>query len=71
MNLIDDAWIPCVRLDGELCLASLRDCFTDEGIADVAVRPHERVALMRLLLCLAYAASGIPEEDGDWESLRE
>lgn len=71
MNLIDDAWIPCVRLDGELCLASLRDCFTDEGIADVAVRPHERVALMRLLLCLAYAAAGIPEEDGDWESLRE
>ena len=71
MNLVDDPWIPCIRRDGMRCLASLRDCFADDSMADLAVRPHERVALMRLLLCVSYAAVGIPEDDDGWEDLRE
>jgi hypothetical protein len=55
MNLVDDPWIPCIRRDGMVRPASLRDCFTCDDIVDLAVRPHERVALMRLLLCVSYA----------------
>ena len=71
MNLVDDPWIPCTRRDGMVRPASLRDCFTCDDIVDLAVRPHERVALMRLLLCVSYAAAGIPEDYDGWEGLRE
>ncbi|WP_308599303.1 type I-E CRISPR-associated protein Cse1/CasA [uncultured Desulfovibrio sp.] len=71
MNLVDDPWIPCIRRDGMVRPASLRDCFTCDDIVDLAVRPHERVALMRLLLCVSYAAAGIPEDYDAWEGLRE
>lgn len=71
MNLVDDPWIPCIRRDGMVRPASLRDCFTCDDIVDLAVRPHERVALMRLLLCVSYAAAGIPEDYDGWEDLRE
>lgn len=71
MNLVDSPWIPCIRQDGLSSPASLWDCFTCGGILDLAVRPHERVALMRLLLCISYAAAGIPEDYDGWEELRE
>lgn len=71
MNLAFDPWIPCVRDDGSACSASLVQCFTDAGIVDVAVRPHERVALMRLLLCVAYAACGVPADYEEWTVCRE
>lgn len=71
MNLAFDPWIPCLRRDGTFCLASLCQCLTDSDIVDLAVRPHERVALMRLLLCVAYAAVGIPRDYTEWKGCRE
>ncbi|MBQ9406782.1 MAG: type I-E CRISPR-associated protein Cse1/CasA [Desulfovibrio sp.] len=71
MNLAFDPWIPCIGRDGRPRLASLLHCLTDAEIADVAVRPHERVALMRLFLCVAYAAQGIPEDYEAWAACRE
>ena len=70
MNLVDALWIPCICQDGQIRPASLRDCFTCNGILDLAVRPHERVALMRLLLCVSYAAAGIPKDYDGWGELR-
>lgn len=71
MNLAFAPWIPCTRADGTAWRASLLQCLADDGIADMAVRPHERVALMRLLLCVAHAALGIPEDRASWQSCRE
>lgn len=71
MNLVDDPWIPCIRKDGTIRPASLRECFACDDIVDLAVRPHERVALMRLLLCVSYASTGIPEDYDAWEAMRE
>ncbi len=71
MNLAFDPWIPCTSLSGTPIRASLRQCLSDGNIADLAVRPHERVALMRLLLCIAYAALGIPSDYAEWEACRE
>jgi CRISPR system Cascade subunit CasA len=38
-----------------------------EEIRDLAVRPHERIALMRLLICIAQAAIDGPTDHDDWK----
>ena len=49
MNLADNPWIPVLQKDGIKREASLLEVFSKgKELADLAVRPHERVALMRL-----------------------
>ena len=70
MNIAFDPWIPVVTLDGEKHMASLCEILTKGGqFADLAVRPHERVALMRLLTCVAHAAMDGPKDDDEWETV--
>lgn len=66
MNLVSDQWIPVLNASGQRQHISLREVFC-RGVQwrDLAVRPHERVALMRLLLCIAHAALNGPSQD-DW-----
>jgi CRISPR system Cascade subunit CasA len=72
MNLTTDAWIPIVWKDGKVGIVSLRKAFErGEKIRDLAVRPHERIALMRLLICIAQAALDGPEDYEDWKACRE
>ncbi|HAJ79492.1 MAG TPA: type I-E CRISPR-associated protein Cse1/CasA [Fibrobacteres bacterium] len=73
MNVAFDPWIPVVYLDGrKKPYASIIDIFTEGSlIADLAVRPHERVAVMRLLLCVAHAALDGPKTLDDWEEVPE
>ena len=71
MNLTTDAWIPIVWNDGRPGSVSLREAFQrGHEIRDLAVRPHERIALMRLLICIAQAALGGPEDYDDWQKCR-
>lgn len=77
MNLATDEWLPVVRMDGTPDLVSLEQAFDEaDRIRDLAVRPPERIALMRLLLAVAHAelngpnVSG-PENDRDWRGCRE
>jgi CRISPR system Cascade subunit CasA len=57
MNLVTEPWIPVTKPDGTQQLSSLLEVFTPTSqFADLAVRPHERIALMRLLICIAQAA---------------
>jgi len=66
MNLVSEKWIPVLNTGGRRQLISLRDAFCQgEQWRDLAVRPHERVALMRLLLCIAHAALEGPSP-GEW-----
>ncbi|RYD28852.1 MAG: type I-E CRISPR-associated protein Cse1/CasA [Verrucomicrobiaceae bacterium] len=66
-NLADDPWVPVRRLDGSSDLLSLNDLFArSAAIAGLDAAPHERVSLMRLLVCLAQAALGAPAESHDW-----
>ena len=68
MNLTTDPWIPALRADGQRSLFSLQDLFAQgHELRDLAVRPHERIALMRLLLCITQAALDGPKEEDDWE----
>jgi CRISPR system Cascade subunit CasA len=66
VNLTTEPWIPMVCSDGRHDCVSLRDAFLrGHEICDLAVRPHERVALMRLLLCVTQAALDGPDDYGD------
>ena len=57
MNLATESWIPVLHKSGEHRLVSLRQVFLEgEEYTDLAVRTHERIALMRLLICIAQAA---------------
>ena len=69
MNLTTDPWIPIVRTNGTADLGNLVDVFQrGSDISDLAVRPHERVALMRLLLCVSHAALDGPADHEDWQT---
>lgn len=68
MNLATEPWIPVLLKNGEHRLVSLSLVFQEGNqYADLAVRPHERVALMRLLICLAQAALDGPANIDEWE----
>lgn len=68
MNLTTEPWIPIVWVNGKPALVSLRDAFArGHEIQDLAVRPHERIALMRLLICIAQAALDGPVDKEDWK----
>jgi CRISPR system Cascade subunit CasA len=69
-NLTTDPFIPVTTIAGTAELLNLRDVFASGAeIKDLAVRPHERVALLRLLICIAQAASQGPCDDDalEWE----
>jgi CRISPR system Cascade subunit CasA len=69
MNLTTEAWIPIVWNDGKPGTVSLREAFErGEEIRDLAVRPHERIALLRLLICIAQAALDGPADFHDWKA---
>lgn len=65
-NLVDEPWIPVLMQDGTNRSVSLGEVFADKegAIADLALNPYERVAVFRLLLCIAQAALG-PERLGE------
>jgi len=69
MNLTHDAWIPAVRDDGTRDLFSLDGLFANaHALRDLAVKPHERIALMRLLICITQAALDGPADEEAWEN---
>jgi len=71
MNLTTEAWIPAVLRGGGAVTLSLCEAFErGHEIQDLAVRPHERIALMRLLICVAQAALDGPAHDDEWKSCR-
>lgn len=71
MNLVSEKWIPVLNTGGQRQLISLSEAFSlGAQWRDLAVRPHERVALMRLLLCIAHAALNGPSRD-DWPRVPE
>lgn len=68
-NLVQDPWIPVRWRDNRSArpLVSLREAFTDGAdIADLSCAPHERVSLIRLLVCVTQAAIGAPPSPKHW-----
>lgn len=62
MNLAFDPWIPVIRADGSRARVSLCDTLAHgQRYLDFDVLPHERIALMRLHICIAQAALDGPK----------
>jgi len=71
-NLIINSWIPVVNLKSNFEKISLMQALCEgEKYSDLAVRPHERVALMRLLICIAHAALKGSEDYEIWKEIPE
>src|SRR5208282_2314542 len=71
MNTSTEPWIPIVWADGQPGTVSLCEAFErGEDIRDVAVRPHERIAVMRLLICTAQASLDGPNDGDEWKACR-
>ena len=72
MNLATEPWIPVIWNARGPGKASLLDVFQHgREIHDIAVQPHERVALMRLLICLAHAALDGPIDHAAWRTCQD
>lgn len=70
MNVAFDPWIPVVTEKGENRLVSLCSIFTEgKQFSDLSVRPHERVSLMRLFLCVVHAALDGPKDFDEWKAV--
>ncbi|YCM44049.1 type I-E CRISPR-associated protein Cse1/CasA [Verrucomicrobiaceae bacterium 227] len=70
-NLIDSPWIPVRWLPTATDTpprVSLATAFSQGShIADLDCSPPERIALMRLLICITHAALGVPEDANEWD----
>ena len=67
MNLIGDPWIPVVFQDGQNGTVGLRGLYERaEEIRDLALAPPQRIAVMRLLICMTQAALDGPKDRDEW-----
>ncbi|HEU18153.1 MAG TPA: type I-E CRISPR-associated protein Cse1/CasA [Deltaproteobacteria bacterium] len=67
MNLVTDRWLPVTDRNNRLCYISLNQLFgePDEWL-DLVLRPHERVSVMRFLICIVQAALGGGPSEDSW-----
>jgi len=79
-NLVDEPWLPVTLAEnfpdaksrGPLPRVSLHEAFEHgEKIVDLRCYPHERIALMRLLICIAQSALNGPEDENDWKKCKD
>jgi CRISPR system Cascade subunit CasA len=67
MNLTTDPWIPVIdqrQIEKHLSLQSLFE--QADHLRDLSVTPVQRIALMRLLICITQAALNGPEDETNW-----
>ncbi|MCE2434367.1 MAG: type I-E CRISPR-associated protein Cse1/CasA [Candidatus Latescibacteria bacterium] len=71
MNLIGDPWIPVVFQGGQTRTVGLNDLYEQaEKIRDLALAPPQRIAVMRLLICITQTALNGPEDKDEWISCK-
>lgn len=72
MNLVTDSWLPVTNSKNKLCYISLNQLFEHpEEWLDLVLRPHERVSVMRFLICIVQAALDGPEDIAEWNDALE
>jgi CRISPR system Cascade subunit CasA len=72
MNLTSEAWIPVTWREGSSGLVGLGELFDKRNeIRGLNVQPHERIALMRLLICISQAALDGPADHAEWKICRD
>ena len=78
-NLVDEPWLPVTLAENfpdaksrePLPRVSLQEAFEHgDKIIDLRCFPHERIALTRLLICIAQRALNGPEDEEEWQRCR-
>jgi CRISPR system Cascade subunit CasA len=68
MNLVTDPWLPVTDKNNKLKYISLNQLFEKpKEWIDLVLRPHERVSVMRLLICIVQAALDGPANIDEWD----
>ena len=71
-NLTKDPWIPALDSAGRRVMCSLQSLYERAAeLTDLDVQAHERISVMRLLLCITQRALDGPESIDDREDCRE
>lgn len=66
-NLVTDPWVP-VRYPDKSDLVSLETLFMEaEKIVDLDCVPHERISIIRLLVCITQSVFEPPEDSDEWD----
>jgi CRISPR system Cascade subunit CasA len=72
MNLIGDPWIPVLDAEGKPRQVGLRDLYEQAyTLRDLSATPPQRIALMRLLICITQAALDGPANEREWYDCRD
>lgn len=72
LNLCTDPWLPVQDLHGQLRLVSLIQLFEQaEELRDLVLQPQERIAIMRLLICITQRAIDGPADLEELEECRD
>ena len=72
LNLCTDAWLPVRMKTGECATVGLIELFEKASdILDLVLASHERIAIMRLLVCIAQRAINGPNDLDDWEDSKD
>lgn len=72
MNLITEPWIPVIFENGTSGQVGLEQLYREaKTIRDLNANPPQRIALMRLLLCITQAALDGPENEEEWKTCRD
>jgi len=71
MNLVTGDWIPIIDKTGKHRLVSLNTLYAEaDQFKDLAVTPPQRIAVMRLLICITQAALDGPEHEKEWKTCK-
>lgn len=72
LNLCTDPWLP-VRMSSGACVrVSLEEFFSKaHEISDLILAAHERISIMRLLICITQRALDGPEDREEWEDCKD
>ena len=72
LNLCTDPWLPVRMKSGDCIRVSLEDFFQSaHEISDLVLVAHERVSIMRLLICIAQRAINGPADRDEWDECME
>ena len=72
LNLCIDPWLPVRTCSGEVERVSLESFFRRaHEISDLVLAAHERISIMRLLICIAQRAIDGPCDRDEWEECKD
>ena len=72
LNLCTDPWIPVRMRSGACQRVSLENFFKEaRDISDMILPAHERISVMRLLICIVQRAINGPHNREEWDECKE